>query len=77
MAEVRVSKVSPGFNPWRVRNTTATFQDVLFIIFEGTAKNSQGAVYQRHSPAPPSNMTGKIPAKTYMGIRKKSLSVAM
>lgn len=46
MAEVRVSVVSPGFSPWRGRETTATFQDVLFMVFVRTANNSQGAVYQ-------------------------------
>lgn len=77
MAEVRVSEVSAGFSPWRGRDTTATFQDVLFMVFVGTANNSQGAVYQQHSPAPPSNMTGEIPAKTYMGTREMRLSIAM
>lgn len=77
MAEVMVSEVSPGFNPWRCRDTTETFQDVLCMVFAGTANNGQEAVYQRHSPAPPSNMTGEIPAKTYMGTREKRLTVAM
>ncbi|KAL6030435.1 hypothetical protein STEG23_030909 [Scotinomys teguina] len=37
----------------------------------GTANNSQRSVYQQPSPAPPSEMTVEIPAKTYMEPKRR------
>jgi hypothetical protein len=49
----------------------------LHGICRDTANNSQGAVYQSYSPAPPTEMLVEMTAKTYMGIEQKELIPAM
>lgn len=45
MTEVRVLEVSLGFSPWKGRETTATFQVVLIMVFAGTQPTSARGLF--------------------------------
>lgn len=77
MAEARFSEVSLEVGSGQDRKTSVFFQVVSFGICRDQANNSQGAVYQSPSPAPPTEMVVELPAKADMGIKQKELHSAM
>lgn len=73
MAELRFSYITPGISSRKGEETTVTSNCILYSIYRDLANNSRGAVYQSHSPAPPTEIT----AKADMGIKQKDPSAAM